>query len=657
MSTTAVVILNWNGKAYLEKFIPSVLEHMPEGDVLYVADNGSQDGSLEYLRNTWPDVRLIVFDRNYGFTGGYNRAFDRIRSDGETFDYYLLLNSDIEVTPGWLDGLERFMDSHPRCAVCAPKILSYSDRGFFEHAGAAGGFVDRWYFPYCRGRILATVERDEGQYDSACKVFWASGAAFMIRSGVWHQLGGLDEAFFAHMEEIDLCWRAMLSGWEVWAFPGSKVYHVGGGTLPNNSPRKLYLNFRNNLLMMYKNLPERNRRRIIFSRMCVDGAIAAMYLLTGKLSFFKSVVRAHADYRRMRKDVTRTVPLCPVLRPVENLPRLVLRGYRDPVLPLPAGECPPAFYIRGYLNLFTRAFFRRRYKKILSSYDRLLPLQKQYVDYRVTYYNRLSGGFRSDAGPFVPSSAVRPDAVLGGARANSRYIFDTLKYLRYFPAKVRASYLFGDITYVPSVPSFVKSRPIAGDSACSVVLPLDMLRHFRFVRRDPVPFRKKQDRLIGMSYVGQPHRRRFMEMYFGHPMCDLGSINPSEKEHPEWIRPKISVRRHLDYKFVSCIEGNDVATNLKWVMSSDCLPVMPRPVYETWFMEGTLIPGYHYVEIRPDYSDLIEKMEYYTAHPEEAEEINRHGKEYAAQFADPSLERLIAVKVMEKYFRLGGSLS
>ena len=332
MSRTAVVILNWNGKAYLEKFIPSVLEHMPPGDVLYVADNGSEDGSVELLRRRWPEkVRLVLLDRNYGFTGGYNRALEQISNEAEeAFDYYLLLNSDIEVTPGWLSELEAFMDAMPRCAVCAPKILSYDMRGWFEHAGASGGFVDRWYFPYCRGRILATVEEDKGQYDTPCRVFWASGAACMVRSGVWKELGGLDESFFAHMEEIDLCWRAMLSGWEIWVDPASAVYHVGGGTLPNNSPRKLYLNFRNNLLMMHKNLPSGSRARIIFTRMCVDGAIACVYLLTGKISFFKSVFRAHRDFRRMRKELKTTPSAAPVPRSKVSIIQLAVCGFRYP---------------------------------------------------------------------------------------------------------------------------------------------------------------------------------------------------------------------------------------------------------------------------------------------------------------------------------------
>lgn len=332
MSRTAVVILNWNGKDFLGQFIPSVLECMPEGDVLYVADNGSEDGSVSLLRERWPEqVRLILLDRNYGFTGGYNRALGYLdREHAGEFDYYLLLNSDIEVTPGWLSELEEFMDSRPRCAVCAPKILSFSRRGWFEHAGASGGFVDRWYFPYCRGRILDRIEEDRGQYDTPCRVFWASGAACMVRAEVWRQLGGLDESFFAHMEEIDMCWRAQLAGWEVWVDPASKVYHVGGGTLPNNSPRKLYLNFRNNLLMMYKNLPAESRRRIIFTRMCVDGLIGCVYLLTGRTAFLKAVLRAHRDFRSMRGAAVLSSQEYSVPRPKVSIIRLAVGGFRYP---------------------------------------------------------------------------------------------------------------------------------------------------------------------------------------------------------------------------------------------------------------------------------------------------------------------------------------
>ena len=319
MSTTAVVILNWNGRGFLEKFLPPLLLHTtPETGSVIVADNGSTDGSLELLKEQYPTVRTICLDQNYGFTGGYNRAFDAILHHPEEYgkyDYYLLLNSDVEVTSNWLECLTDFMESHPEAAICSPKVLSYDRRDYFEHAGACGGMLDRFYFPYCRGRVLSKVEKDQGQYDTPTEVFWASGTSFMIRSDVWHRLGGLDESFFAHMEEIDLCWRAKLSGLGVWVVPQSVIYHVGGGTLPNNSPRKLYLNFRNNLLMMEKNLPDSSRRRIIFTRMCIDGAAAAAYLLMGKVSYFKAVWNAHRDFRKMKGSVIRTPHIIEVPRP------------------------------------------------------------------------------------------------------------------------------------------------------------------------------------------------------------------------------------------------------------------------------------------------------------------------------------------------------
>lgn len=346
--SVAVVILNWNGRHFLEKFVPLIAERTKlaynpgavagsvhtanpggqKGNALFIADNGSTDGSVEWMRQACSGYGFynIFFDKNYGFTGGYDKAFEVLRSEGWKFRYYLLLNSDIEVTYGWLERLEEFMDARPECAVCAPKILSYDRREYFEHAGACGGFVDRFYFPYCRGRVMSSIEKDEGQYDEPCKVFWASGAAFMIRADVWHEAGGLDDTFFAHMEEIDLCWRVQAAGWEIWSAPVSAVYHVGGGTLPNNSPRKLYLNFRNNLLMMHKNLPGNRRKRVIFIRMLADGMIACIYLLTGKLSFFKSVWKAHTDYRKMRKGLVLTAGAESVPRPRKWLVGQVLKS-------------------------------------------------------------------------------------------------------------------------------------------------------------------------------------------------------------------------------------------------------------------------------------------------------------------------------------------
>ena len=327
----AVVILNWNGKAFLEKYLPVLIEHTPEAiGTVYVADNGSTDGSVEYLKSGWlegnlnekpegaasygstPKVKLIQLDQNYGFTGGYNRALKQIEAE-----FYVLINSDIRVSEGWLNAVIDFMDNHPDAGICMPKILSEADHNQFEYAGACGGFIDRFGYPFCRGRILSNVEMDQGQYDNPREIFWASGACMVVRSHIYNQLGGLDESFFAHMEEIDFCWRAKLMGYHAWVVPQSKVYHVGGGTLPNNSPRKLYLNYRNNLLMLYKNLPYRKgkqnsfifghttvfrRNATIFIRMCLDGLSALAYLAQGKFQFFKAVFKAHCDYRKMKRS-------------------------------------------------------------------------------------------------------------------------------------------------------------------------------------------------------------------------------------------------------------------------------------------------------------------------------------------------------------------
>ena len=329
--SVAIVILNWNGKGFLEKFIPNVLANSSIGDTsdrnaLIVADNGSEDGSVEWLKGSHPEVGIIQLDKNYGFTGGYNRAFEHIKASGKQYDYYLLLNSDIEVTPGWVDSLVSFMESHRECGACAPKIRCYSAPEYFEHAGAAGGFLDWCYLPYCRGRVLSKVEKDLGQYDNSIQCFWASGAAFLIRSELWWQMGGLDELFFAHMEEIDLCWRLQLAGWEIWSVSDSVVFHVGGGTLPNNSPRKIYLNFRNNLLMMYKNLPRRNCSRIIFFRQLLDGLFGVLYLLMGKFSYTKMIIKAHKDFRKMKSQMVITPQNSPVKRSKVFLPFLALKG-------------------------------------------------------------------------------------------------------------------------------------------------------------------------------------------------------------------------------------------------------------------------------------------------------------------------------------------
>lgn len=270
---------------------------------LVVADNGSTDGSVAWLKENYPDIRLIEFDKNYGFAGGYNKALQEIDAE-----YFVLLNSDVRITPGWLDTLIDFLETHQRAAICMPKILKENDetiavkKDSFEYAGACGGFIDRFGFPFCRGRVLKHTEVDENQYDTPMEVFWASGAAMCVRSSVWKELGGLDARFFAHMEEIDFCWRAKLMGHEVWAVPAAKVYHVGGGTLPNESPYKLYLNYRNNLLMLHKNLPPEDKEDLIFFRMLLDGASAAIYFLTGRKELYKSVLKAHKDFKKMRPD-------------------------------------------------------------------------------------------------------------------------------------------------------------------------------------------------------------------------------------------------------------------------------------------------------------------------------------------------------------------
>ncbi len=302
MTTIAIVILNWNGRHYLERFLPIVEERSKRQDTMVVvADNGSTDLSVDYLKKHHPNVRLIEFDRNWGFTGGYNRALEQIDAE-----YFVLLNSDVEVTEGWLDPLVAHFQNHSDTGICMPKILSAYNHQMFEYAGASGGFIDFFGYPFCRGRILTNIEEDRGQYNDSIEIFWASGAAMMIRSSLYRQLGGFDEHFFAHMEEIDLCWRAKLAGNHVWVVPQSVVYHVGGGTLPNNSPQKLYFNFRNNLMMLYKNLPSNCLVPVIITRMIFDGGSAIVYLLQLKFSYLRSVLKAHVDFWRSLLSLQRS---------------------------------------------------------------------------------------------------------------------------------------------------------------------------------------------------------------------------------------------------------------------------------------------------------------------------------------------------------------
>ena len=270
----AVVILNFNGAEMLRAFLPSVVDYSPEAEVI-VADNCSTDASAQVMREEFPAVRYIQLEKNYGFADGYNRALAQVEAE-----YFLMLNSDVEVTQGWLAPMLEYMDSHPGVAACQPKLLSYKNKKEFEYAGACGGFIDKYGYPYCRGRIFDTVEEDKGQYDSVAELFWATGAALMIRAEDYRAAGGLDGTFFAHMEEIDLCWRLRSRGRRIVCIPQSCVYHVGGATLNKSNPRKTYLNFRNNLLMLYKNLPENELRHVMFVRALLDYVAAFKSLLT-----------------------------------------------------------------------------------------------------------------------------------------------------------------------------------------------------------------------------------------------------------------------------------------------------------------------------------------------------------------------------------------
>ena len=297
--SVSIVILNWNGKKYLEEFLPFLVEsikNMPEAEIV-VADNASIDDSVQFLKKNYPAILTEVFDKNYGFAGGYNRALKNIKSE-----YYVLLNSDVEVTPDWLTVLYNYMQSNPSVAACQPKILSYHHRTYFEHAGAAGGYIDKYGYPFCRGRIFGVVEEDKGQYDDVCDVFWASGACLFIRSADFWNAGAFDEEFFAHMEEIDLCWRLKSRGRRIVCNPQSVVYHIGGGTLQADDPKKTYLNFRNNLLMLYKNLPHKSLVKTFNARFYLDNLAALRLLLQGKIEHVKAITDARTDFRTMQAD-------------------------------------------------------------------------------------------------------------------------------------------------------------------------------------------------------------------------------------------------------------------------------------------------------------------------------------------------------------------
>ncbi|MCR5157850.1 MAG: glycosyltransferase family 2 protein [Prevotella sp.] len=298
MQTLAIVILNWNGAKMLRQYLPSVLRYSRDEATVYVADNASSDDSIELLREQFPEVRLILFDKNWGFAEGYNKALAQIDAE-----YYLLLNSDIEVTHHWLTPLLEFMAAHEDVAACQPKLLSIADRDRFEYAGACGGFLDRFGYPFCRGRIFETVERDDGQYDYPCEVLWATGAALMVRASIYNNVGGLDARFFAHNEEIDLCWRLRLLGYRIFCLPESVVYHLGGGTLPKSNPMKTFLNFRNNLTMLYKCLSDSELKPVMRRRWWLDYLAAwEMLLLKRNVGDFRAVYRARRAFKQWRKE-------------------------------------------------------------------------------------------------------------------------------------------------------------------------------------------------------------------------------------------------------------------------------------------------------------------------------------------------------------------
>lgn len=294
----AVVILNWNGEKMLVKYLPTLLQHLQESVEVFVADNASTDGSVALLKEKFPTVKRILLDKNWGFAEGYNQALRQINAT-----YYILLNSDIEVSSGWLSPLITWMDAHPETAACQPKLLSIRQRDYFEYAGACGGFIDKYGYPFCRGRVFDVVEKDEGQYDEVCPILWATGACLMIRATDYWKVGGLDGRFFAHNEEIDLCWRLRAMGREIYCVPESKVYHVGGGTLPKNNPMKTYLNFRNNLTMLYKNLEADELQHVMRVRWWLDYVAAfKMLILDRHWGDFKAVFKARKAFRKWKKD-------------------------------------------------------------------------------------------------------------------------------------------------------------------------------------------------------------------------------------------------------------------------------------------------------------------------------------------------------------------
>lgn len=327
----AVVILNWNGKALMEKFLPSVVAHTSTDRAeIIVADNGSTDDSIEMLKVKFPTVGLIRLDKNYGFAEGYNQALKQIDSK-----YTVLLNSDIEVTPGWLDAPIAAMNADPAIAGAQPKIRAQRNKEYFEYAGAAGGYIDRYGYPYCRGRVLHIIEKDNGQYDTPADLLWATGACLFVRTAIYKEAGGLDAGFFAHQEEIDLCWRLRARGYRLVCTPASVVYHVGGATLNAESPRKTFLNFRNSLLMLYKNLPEKELNHVMRVRFWLDYVAAAKFLLSGHWSNARAVYEARKAFHELLPSYA--------CKRTENRAKTLLTDIPE----LRKGSLIVAFYLQG----------------------------------------------------------------------------------------------------------------------------------------------------------------------------------------------------------------------------------------------------------------------------------------------------------------------
>lgn len=301
----AVAILNWNGKSWLEKFLTNVIENSPEATV-YVIDNASTDTSISFLQENFPQIPIIQLDKNYGFAEGYNRGLEQIQAD-----YFVLLNSDVQVSKNWISPIVEKMKENPNLAVCMPKLKAFYNQEYFEYAGAAGGFIDKFGYPFCHGRLFNSIEKDDGQYNQDCEIFWASGAALFVKSSIYRDLGGLDKDFFAHMEEIDFCWRVKNAGYSIQYIHNSEIFHVGGGSLPKENPFKTYLNFRNNLYMLHKNLPDNCYKSIIFKRQLLDAISWLNFVLHFDFKNAKEIVHAHKEYRRAIPELEEKRALAP----------------------------------------------------------------------------------------------------------------------------------------------------------------------------------------------------------------------------------------------------------------------------------------------------------------------------------------------------------